>query len=89
MRLLPLVALVVAAAAAVGCGTTRDNRFNETTYADHNGPYDHEAVYRSPAYVDRYDEDGKVIYVRPAYRVVPAPPDNVVRGDDGYYYYLD
>ncbi|HET6621018.1 MAG TPA: hypothetical protein VFG64_13870 [Dongiaceae bacterium] len=89
MRPLPGVMLAIAGAAVVGCGTTGSNRFNETTYADHNGPYDHETVYRSPAYGDRYDEDGRVIYVRPAYRVIPAPPDRVVRGDDGYYYYLD
>lgn len=89
MRLLPVLTLVLAGAAVVGCGTTRDNRYNETAYADHNEPYDHDVVYRSQGYSDRYyyDDDGKVVYVRPAYRVIP--PDRVIYGDDGYYYYRD
>lgn len=81
MKLLPIVTLVIAGAALAACGTTRENRFNETAYADHNEPtqaYDHEVVYRSPA----YDE---VVYVRPAYRVVPVTQDPVIY--DGYYYY--
>jgi hypothetical protein len=90
MKLLPLVTLALAGAAIVGCGTTRDNRYNETAYADHNGPYDHDVVYRSPAYGDRYyDEDGRIVYVRPAYRVVPVTPGRVIYGGDGYYYYSD
>ncbi len=90
MRLLPLATLVIAGAAVVGCGTTRDNRYNETAYADHNGPYDHDVVSRSAAYGDRYyDEDGRVVYVRPAYRVVPVPSDELIYSDDGYYYYRD
>ena len=91
MRLLLLATLVIAGAAVAGCGTTRENRYNETAYADHNGPYDHDVVYRSAAYGDRYyyDDGGKVVYVRPAYRVVPVPPDDLIYGDDGYYYYRD
>jgi hypothetical protein len=82
--------VVVAGAAVVGCGTTRENRFNEPAYADHNGPYDHAVVYRSAGYDDRYyDDDAKVVYVRPAYRVVPDTPERVIYGDDGYYYYRD
>ena len=78
MKLLPIVTLVIAGAALAACGTTRENRFNETAYADHNEPqrtnYDNEVVYRS------YD-DPDVVYVQPAYRVVPAPERRVI-----YYY---
>jgi hypothetical protein len=83
MKLLPVVTLVIAGAAVVGCGTTRENRYNETAYADHSAPrtyYDHDVVYRSPA-----DDDVDVVYVRPAYRVVPR--GQVIYGDDGHYYY--
>ena len=79
MKLLPIVTLVIAGAALTACGTNRDNRYNETAYADHNGPdqkYKHEVVYRSYGY-----DDPDVIYVQPAYRVVPAPPERVI-----YYY---
>jgi hypothetical protein len=77
MKLLPIVTLVIAGAALTACGTSSENRFNETAYADHNGPeqtYDHEVVYRS------YD-DPDVVYVQPAYRVVPVTRDPVI-----YYY---
>jgi hypothetical protein len=80
MKLLPIVTLVIAGAALAACGTSSENRFNETTYADHNGPertYDHEVVYRSY----RYD-DPDVVYVQPAYRVVPVTRERVI-----YYYY--
>ncbi|HEY1382194.1 MAG TPA: hypothetical protein VGF43_01195 [Dongiaceae bacterium] len=91
MRLLPLATLIIAGAAVVGCGTTRDNRYNETAYADHNGPYGHDVAYRSAGYNDRYyyDDDGRIVYVRPSYRVVPVEPHRVIYGDDGYYYYRD
>jgi hypothetical protein len=89
MKPLPIVTLVVAGAALAACGTTRENRLNETAYADHNGPqriYEHGVVYRSPAYGERYvyDDDVDVVYVRPAYRVVPVTRDPVI-----YYYYSD
>jgi hypothetical protein len=89
MRLLALLTLALAGAAVASCGTTRENRYNETAYADHNGPADHDVVYRSAGYDDRYyyDEDGKVVYVRPAYRLAPDTPDRVIYTDDGYYYY--
>jgi hypothetical protein len=81
MKLLPTLTLVIACAALAACGTTRENRYNETAYADHNGPvYDHEVVYRTPAH-----DDVDVVYVQPAYRVVPAPREPVYY--DGYYYY--
>jgi hypothetical protein len=76
MKLLPIVTLVIAGAALAACGTNRD-RYNETTYADHNGPNesnDREVVYRS------YD-DPDVVYVQPAYRVVPTTRQRVI-----YYY---
>ena len=79
MKLLPIMTLVIAGAALAACGTNRDNRYNETAYADHNGPertYDHEVVYRSYGY-----DDPDVVYVQPAYRVVPAPGERVI-----YYY---
>ncbi|HKP23014.1 MAG TPA: hypothetical protein VJV39_04080 [Dongiaceae bacterium] len=79
MKLLPIMTLVIAGAALAACGTNRDNRYNETAYADHNGPertYDHEVVYRSYGY-----DDPDVVYVQPAYRVVPAPRERVI-----YYY---
>ncbi len=88
MRLLPIVTLVIAGAALAACGTTRDNRYNETAYADHNGPqrtYQHEVVYRTPAYGERYVYGDQVVYVRPAYRVVPVTRDPVLY--DGYYFY--
>jgi len=90
MKLVPFAAVIIAGAAVVGCGTTRDNRFNETVYADHNGPYEHDVVYRSSAYDDRYyDEDGRVVYVQPAYKLVPVAPRHVIQGNDGNYYYTD
>jgi hypothetical protein len=79
MKLLPIVTLVIAGAALTACGTNRDNRYNETAYADHNGPdqkYKNVVVYRSYGY-----DDPDVVYVQPAYRVVPAPQDRVI-----YYY---
>jgi hypothetical protein len=83
MKLLPIAALVIAGAAVVGCGTTRENRYNETAYADHSAPrtsYDREVVYRSPAH-----DEVEVVYVRPAYRAIPQ--DQLIYGGDGYYYY--
>ena len=85
MKLLPIVTFVIAGAALAACGTNRDNRFNETTYADHNGPdqtYEQDVVDRSPAY-----QDADVVYVRPAYRVVPVTRNPMLY--DGYYYYSD
>lgn len=80
MKLLPIAMLVIAGAVLAACGTTSsENRFNETAYADHNGPsrtYDHDVVYRSYGY-----DDPDVVYVQPAYRVVPAPRERVI-----YYY---
>ena len=80
MKLLPIVTLVIAGEALTACGTSsRDNHFNETTYADHNGPerkYDHDVVYRSYGY-----DDPDVVYVQPAYRVVPTTQERVI-----YYY---
>jgi hypothetical protein len=81
MKLLPIMTLAIAGAALAACGTTRENRFNETAYADHNEPtktYEHEVVYRTPA-------DPDVVYVQPAYRVAPAGETVIYR--DGYYYY--
>jgi hypothetical protein len=77
--LLPIATLVIAGTVLAACGTTRENRFNETTYADHNGPnrtYDHEVVYRSHGH-----DDPDVVYVQPAYRVVPVARERVI-----YYY---
>jgi hypothetical protein len=77
MKPLSIVTLVIAGAALAACGTSSANRFNETAYADHNGPerkYDREVVYRS------YD-DPDVVYVQPAYRVVPTTQERVI-----YYY---
>jgi hypothetical protein len=90
MKLIPLATLVLAGAAVVGCGTTRENRYNETAYAD-QPPYDHDVVYRSPAYGERYyyDDDVDVVYVRPAYRAVPVTREDLIYGGDGYYYYRD
>ena len=79
MKLLPIVTLVIAGAALAACGTSSDSRFNETAYADHNGPerkYDHDVVYRSYGY-----DDPDVVYVQPAYRVVPTTQGRVI-----YYY---
>jgi hypothetical protein len=79
MKLLPIVTLAIAGAALAACGTTRENRFNETAYADHNEPnqsYDREVVYRSYGY-----DDPDVVYVQPAYRVVPTTREHVI-----YYY---
>jgi hypothetical protein len=85
MKLLPIATLVIAGAALAACGTTRDNRYNETAFADTSAPetkYEHEVVYRTPAYGERYDDDVDVVYVQPAYRVVPASRERVI-----YYYY--
>ena len=71
MKLLPIVTLMIAGATLAACGSTSsENRFNETTYADHNGPerkYDRDVVYRSYGY-----DDPDIVYVQPAYRVVPT-----------------
>ncbi len=90
MRLLPALTLIIASAAIAGCGTTGKNRFNEAADADHVH-YDHDVVDRAPAYGDRYDvdEDREIVYVRPAYRVVPVERDDLIYGGDGYYYYRD
>lgn len=80
MKPLPLVTLVLAGAALIGCGTTRDNRYNETAFADHNDG--HVVVYRSPAYVSRYDDPDTVVYV-PVY---PVERRHLIDGGDGYYY---
>lgn len=85
MKLLPIATLAVAGVALAACGSVRENRFNETAYADHNGPrtyYDHGVAYRSPAY-----GDPDVVYVQPAYRVVSVTREPVMY--DGYYYYSD
>jgi hypothetical protein len=80
MKLLPIVTLLIAGAALAACGSTSsENRFNETTYADHNGPereYDHDVVYRSYGY-----DEPEVVDVQPAYRVVPTTNERVI-----YYY---
>ena len=79
MKPLSIVTLVIAGAALAACGTSSANRFNETAYADHNGPertYDHQVVYRSYGY-----DDPDVVYVQPAYRVVPTTHERVI-----YYY---
>jgi hypothetical protein len=83
MKLLPLFALAIAGAAVVGCGGTRSN-----------DNYDHDVVYRTPAYGERYyydddDDDDDVVYVRPAYRAVPVTRGDLIYGGDGYYYYRD
>ena len=89
MKMLPILALAAAGIVVAGCGTVRENRFNETSYADHLH-YDHDVVSRSPGYGERYyDEDDDVVYVRPAYRVVPVARDDLIYGGDGYYYYRD
>jgi hypothetical protein len=86
MKLLPIATLVLAGAALAACGTTRDNRYNETAFADTSAPeikYEHEVVYRTPAYSERhvYDDVVDVVYVQPAYRVVPDTRERVI-----YYY---
>jgi hypothetical protein len=86
MKLLPIATLVIAGAALAACGTTRDTRYNETAFADTSAPetkYE-QVVYRTPAYGERhiYGDDVDVVYVQPAYRVVPAPRERVI-----YYYY--
>jgi len=71
MRLLRFAMFGLIGVVMVACGTTSENRYNETAYA-------HDTMYRTPG----YGEDGT--YVHPAYRVVPVPPDRVIY--DGYYY---
>lgn len=85
MRALPAMALLIAGAAVVGCGTVRENRFNETPI----DPVKRNIVYRSPADDERtyYHHDVDVVHVRPAYRVVPVTRSDVIYGRDGYYYY--
>ena len=86
MKLLPIATLVIAGAALAACGTTRETRYNETAYADTSAPettYKHEVVYRTPAYGERHvdDDDVDVVYVQPAYRVIPVARERVI-----YYY---
>jgi hypothetical protein len=65
-----------------------------------NQSYDHDVVYRTPAYGERYyrydddvdvdydyDDDDDVVY----YRYVPAPVSRygTIYGDGPYYYYRD
>jgi len=79
MRVFPAMTLVLASLAIVGCGTVRENRFNEAPI----DPVDRKIVYRAPAYDERtyYRHDVDVVHVQPGYRVVP------VTRSDGHYYY--
>ncbi len=77
MKLLPIVTLVIAGAALAACGTTRENRFNETAYADHNRTEYKRTTARWCIGSSGYD-DPDVVYVRPAYRVVPVTPRAVI-----------
>jgi hypothetical protein len=79
MRVSPAMALVIAGVAVVGCGTVRENRFNEAPI----DPVDRKIVYRAPASDERTSSrhDVDVVHVQPGYRVVP------VTRSDGYYYY--
>jgi hypothetical protein len=71
MRVLYLAALVVVGAAVAGCGTVRENQYNET-------PVNQRVSYR-------YDRDVEVVHVRPAYYVVPAPAYEAVPVTRYYY----
>jgi len=71
---IPMLALVIAGTVVAGCGTVRENRFNET-------PLDQDVEYH-------YRNTGTdVVYVRPSYRVVPIQPVRVVPVTR--YYYVD
>jgi hypothetical protein len=74
MKMLYLVALGVAGAAVVGCGSVRENTYNET-------PVNQRVTYQ----YDR-DEDVEVVYVRPSYEVVPVHPAYRVVPVTRYYY---
>jgi hypothetical protein len=78
MKAFPAMALALAGLAVVGCGTVRENSFNEAPI----DPVDRKIVYRTPASDERtyYHHDVDVVHVQPAYRAVP-----VTRTD--YYYY--
>jgi hypothetical protein len=74
MKVLGFAALMIAGAAVVGCGTVRENTYNETPINQRVAyQYDRETdvVYLQPTH--------EVVYVHPAYRAVP-----VTR-----YYYVD
>ncbi|WP_119301404.1 hypothetical protein [Dongia deserti] len=82
MKLLALLTLVITGTTVAACGGTRSDR-----------NYDHDVVYRTPSYEDRYyvddDDDERVVYTRPTYRAVPVDRDDLIYGDGGYYYYYD
>lgn len=80
MKVFSIIALAIAGLLVASCGSSRN-------------AYDHDVVYRSPAYGERYyyDYDDDVDYYYDDdddgayYRVVPAPDYD----DDVPYYYRD
>ena len=82
MKSLPLLAL--ASVAIAGCGSTHAAR----SYSDHD------VVYRTPPYDDRYyyEDNGPPgpLYYQPGYGPVPVYRHGTMYDeDDGYYYYRD
>ena len=90
MKLLPIATLVIAGAALAACGTTRDNRYNETAFADTSAPADSPARYGDTktqaisvlkAIETRLKEHGlgmkDVVYLR-AYLVADKNKGNVI-----------
>ena len=74
MKVLYLAALGIAGTAIVGCGTVRENTYNETP------------VNQRVTYQYEQDENVEVVHVRPTYEVVPVHPAYRVVPVTRYYY---
>jgi hypothetical protein len=70
---IPVMALVIAGTAIAGCGTVRENQFNET-------PLNRKVEY------DYRNTGTDVVYLRPTYHLVPVEPDYRVVPVTRYYY---
>lgn len=85
MKVLSIIVLAIAGVVVASCGGS----------SYRNQSYDHDVVYRTPAYGERYyvvdDDDGDdddVVYYR--YAPEPVMRHGTIYGDDGtYYYYRD
>lgn len=76
MKPLPVAALVIAGAVVAGCGTVRENQFNET-------PLNERVEY------DYRHTGTDVVHVGPTYRLIPVEPDYRVVVPMTRYYYID
>lgn len=75
MKPLPVMVVAAACATIVGCGTVRENQYNET-------PINQDVEYRSSTHY----HDADVVYVRPTHRLAHVYPGHEVVRVTRYYY---